>query len=248
MRRYGWLVILAVVGMPLAMTTLAMAQESKPVEIGSNVEAGSKIEPASDQGQDQKPPVITAVKGSPVIDGKVDDLWAKAVGVQVRKPVNDLTVVEKEQMATATVKLLWDETHLYALWVVKDSKLSLDHYEDWQQDSVELFLDRNLKRTVFYQYDDAQYRVNYEGKVSGQGEGYVAEDLQAAASVNDSGYVVEMSILIPGRVMEPGHKMGVEMQVNDHRGGQGRDAVTKWNHDEDDSWEDTSNFGIVELK
>ena len=42
--------------------------------------------------------------------------------------------------------------------------------------------------------------------------------------------------------------MGVEMQVNDHRGGQGRDAVAKWNHDEDDSWEDTSNFGIVELK
>ncbi len=193
-------------------------------------------------------PVVVAKKGSPSIDGKVDEVWSGVEKVRVDRPVEDLMLIEKSQAATATVKLLWDETHLYALWVVRDTKLSLDHNDDWQQDSVELFLDRNLKRTVFYQYDDAQYRVNYEGKVSGQGEGYVFDDIQGAAAKTDSGYVVEMSILIPGKVMEPGYKMGIELQVNDHRGGQGREAVMKWNHVEDDSWEDTSNFGIVEIR
>ena len=194
------------------------------------------------------PPVVTAKKGSPKLDGKVDEIWKSVTGVHVQRPVEDLLLIEKSQAATAEVKLLWDETHLYALWVVKDAKLSLDHVDDWHQDSVELFLDRNHKRTVFYQYDDAQYRVNYEGKVSGQGEGYVFEDIQGAAAKTKSGYIVEMAVLIPGRVLEPGCKMGIEMQVNDHRGNNGRDAVMKWNHAEDDTWEDTSHFGVLELR
>ena len=42
--------------------------------------------------------------------------------------------------------------------------------------------------------------------------------------------------------------MRIEFQVNDHQGRQGREAVAKWNHIEDDSWEDTSNFGLVEFR
>ena len=56
-----------------------------------------------------------------------------------------------------------------------------------------------------------------------------------------------MSILIPGGVLVWASD-GDEMQVNDNRGGQGRESVTKWNHTEDDSWEDTSNFGTLRLK
>lgn len=198
--------------------------------------------------QESSPPIVIAKKGTPTLDGKLDKIWASVEAVRVERPVEELLQSKRELVATADVKLLWDETHLYALWIVKDSKLSLDHIDDWQQDSVELFLDRNLKRTVFYQYDDAQYRVNYQGKLSGQGEGYRGDDLQAATAKTDAGYVVEMSILIPGGVMEPSHEMGIEFQVNDHRGRQGREAVVKWNHVEDDSWEDTSNFGIVQIQ
>ena len=211
---------------------------------------GDEAKDAGDAEGDQKPsaPVAIAMKGSPAIDGKVDEVWEKADSVSVHRPVEDLTTLSKDQMATAQVKFLWDKQHLYALWVVKDSHLSVDHNDDWEQDSVELFLDRNLKRTVFYQYDDAQYRMNYEGHASGQGEGFVWDDLQGASAKTRTGYVVEMSILIPGGVLESGLQMGIEMQVNDNRGGQGRESVTKWNHTEDDSWEDTSNFGTLRLK
>lgn len=90
--------------------------------------------------------------------------------------------------------------------------------------------------------------MNYEGQASGQGEGFVWDHLQGASAKTSTGYVVEMSILIPGGVLESGLQMGIEMQVNDNRGGQGRESVTKWNHTEDDSWEDTSNFGTLRLK
>ncbi|MDB4679123.1 hypothetical protein OAE79_02170 [Rhodopirellula sp.] len=196
----------------------------------------------------KKPQVIQAKQASPTIDGMVDEVWKKSSPVSVNRSVASLLRMDAKDMATASVQLLWDEQHLYALWHVSDSKLSVDAGDDWEQDSVELFLDRNFKRSIFYQFDDAQYRSNYEGRRSGQGEGYVHDEFVASASKTADGYLVEMSILIVGDKLEVGRKMGVEMQVNDNRGGVGREAVAKWNHTEDDSWEDTSNFGVVELQ
>ncbi len=228
--------------------TCVSAQEVQVSE--SIVEQKSQAEESTQKKTiaEKAVPKIVAEHGSPRVDGKVDSLWERANEVAVNRPVKELLKVDAASMATAKVKVLWDEQHLYALWEVTDSVLSLNHPDDWQQDSVELFLDRNGKRTVFYQYDDAQYRVNYASELSGQGEGYAGEDLQAVAVKTDSGYIVEMSILISGGLLKAGKKMGIEFQVNDHQGRQGREAVAKWNHIEDDSWEDTSNFGLVEFR
>ena len=99
-----------------------------------------------------------------------------------------------------------------------------------------------------YQSDDAQYRVNYKGVLSGQGEGYNEEHVKAATSMTDDGYIVEMSVRVDKVKLAAGMKVGVELQVNDDHGSETREAVAKWNHTEDDSWEDTSNFGTLELK
>ena len=136
----------------------------------------------------------------------------------------------------------------YALWQVKDAKLSAESSDEWAEDSVELFLDQNKKRTTIYQSDDAQYRVNFEGDLSGQGTGYDEADLKAATSKTDDGYIVEMSVRVKEIDLQPGAKLGLELQVNDDHGSGGRDSVAKWHHTEDDSWEDTSNFGTLELK
>jgi hypothetical protein len=48
--------------------------------------------------------------------------------------------------------------------------------------------------------------------------------------------------------MTPGTAMGLELQVNDDHGSGQRDAIAKWLHTEDDSWQDTSKFGTVQLK
>jgi endo-1,4-beta-xylanase len=111
-----------------------------------------------------------------------------------------------------------------------------------------LFLDQNQKKTRYYQSDDAQYRVNFKGELSGQGEGYDETDLKAATSKTDDGYIVEMAVRVAKSDLKPGAKLGLELQVNDDHDSGSRDAVAKWHHAEDDSWEDTSNFGTLELK
>ena len=151
-------------------------------------------------------------------------------------------------MAKGTVQFMWDKEHLFALWSVKDPKLSAEEVDPWEQDSVELFLDQNKKGTVSYEADDAQYRVNFKGAISGQGSGYDAKDIKAASATSKEGYVIEMSIKIEHVELKPGTKMGLELQINDDPGDGSRGAVAKWNHTEDDSWENTSNFGTLVIE
>ena len=193
--------------------------------------------------------VAAAIAGTPKIDGKPEELWAKAPKIKVDKPIEDLLEIEQEAMATATVQFLWDQDHLYALCNVKDAKLAAAAGVDpWEQDSVELFVDQNMKRSVYYQSDDAQYRVNFQGDVSGQGSGYKRMFLKSAVSKTKTGYIVEMSLKLDKVELKAGTKLGLELQINDDVGEGKRSAVAKWNYDGDDSWEDTSNFGTLEMK
>ncbi|MGB7346085.1 MAG: sugar-binding protein [Pirellulaceae bacterium] len=189
-----------------------------------------------------------AIKGSPEIDGKVDEAWKQVPRVRVQQPIEAIQVLPVDEMATATVQFMWDDGHLYSLWRVTDKKLAPEADDDWQQDSVELFLDQDKKRSTSYEEDDAQYRVNCEGKLSGQGTGFDVNNLKAATSVTKSGYIVEMAVDIKHVKLMPGMELGVEMQVNDNAGDGTRGAVAKWLHVEDDSWENTSKFGTLLIK
>lgn len=193
-------------------------------------------------------PRAIAVKGTPEIDGKLDDAWKSAPRVSVSKASPGLLMIDEEKMATAKVRLMWDEEHVYALWQVKDGELSAAGSDPWTQDSVELFLDENMGRTLSYESDDAQYRVNFEGLISGQGSGYEESRLNAVAKKSKTGYVVEMAVRVHDTKLTDGMKLGVEFQVNDDPGTGDRGAVVKWNHTDDDSWDDTSNFGTLVLK
>ena len=205
---------------------------------------------SSAQNQKTKSPkgVAIANQGTPVIDAEIDDSWKKCPKFRVNQPIAELLEIDAKEMATATVRLLWDEKHLYVLWVVKDSMLSAEAGDDWAQDSVELFLYQNQAKSTTYEADDAQYRVNYEGRISGQGTGYAETDIKAVTKKNKMGYIVEMAIRTHAADMKSGTTMGIEFQVNDERDRAQRDAIAKWFHTEDDSWNDTSTFGTIQLK
>lgn len=192
--------------------------------------------------------LFVAKHGTPRIDGNIDEVWKQAQRVDVNKVIDRLLTIDKDVVATAKVRVLWDTDHVYALWQVKDPQLSSKSRDPWDQDSVEFFIDENRKRSKFYQYDDAQYRVSFEGKISGQGVGFDESNVKAVARKTRSGYVVEMSMKIQGNKLKSGRKLGVELQVNDDSGTGRRGAVVKWNHAQDDSWNDTSNFGTVLLE
>ncbi len=189
-----------------------------------------------------------AVHGTIKVDGEIEDAWKEVPELSVKKLVRSESTLDEEKVAKATVKLMWDAENIYALFQVKDSKLSDSSSNDYEQDSIEFFIDELNQKAGTYQEDDGQYRVSYKGKISGDGAGYSESKIKAAAKETEGGYVVELSVKLEKAKLEAGAKLGVELQVNDDPGTGSRGGITKWNHDENDSYLDTKNFGVVTLK
>ncbi|WP_186776306.1 sugar-binding protein [Rubripirellula reticaptiva] len=192
--------------------------------------------------------MATAVKGTPVVDGEIDEVWSTATPIKVDRPIDELTQVSKVEMSTADVRVLWSKDQLSVLWQVNDSQLSAKSSDDWAHDSIELFVDRNHAASASYEADDAQYRVNFEGMISGLGTGFSESDVKAVSTKTESGYLVEMSINMTDSPLHAGDQLGLELQVNNDDGSGDRVSVAKWSHAENDSWESTENFGTLTLK
>ncbi|MBH1940810.1 endo-1,4-beta-xylanase [Mobilitalea sibirica] len=193
----------------------------------------------------QKPEEEVVVKaaqatyGTPQIDGTIDDIWTNAPKAAVN---NQLTAWEG---ATGNVQLLWDEGFVYVLFDVQDSLLNSQSFNAYEQDSVEIFLDQKNDKTAYYDVDDGQYRVNYEG-LSSFGSKPDKAGFKAAAKKTDHGYLVEMAIPLVETAKE-GMVMGFDAQINDSNAMGMRQSIAKFNDLTDNSWATTEKWGVLEL-
>jgi endo-1,4-beta-xylanase len=178
--------------------------------------------------------------GTPVIDGEIDDIWESAPVI-----VTDKFVMQNEG-ATAEVRALWDEDHLYVLAEVTDPILSDISGNAYEEDSFEVFVDENNGKTTSYETDDFQYRVNFLNKKS-VARNTKMEYYDTAAAVTDSGYIVEIVINFQTIKGSQGSVLGFDLQVNDDFGDGARSSIAKWNDPTNESWRNTSGLGILEL-
>jgi len=187
-----------------------------------------------------EPNTINAVKGTPVIDGTVDEIWNQAK----EEPVRVMTMAW--QGATGTVKTLWDEKNIYVLVHVKDKILNTDNKNAYEQDSVELFLDENNDKSYYYQEDDGQFRVSCKNMVTFGSNGK-RDGFESSVKVTEEGYLVEARIPLT-TTAEKGKVMGFDVQINDSNERGERISVAKFNDDSDNSWQSTAQWGNLLLK
>ena len=188
-----------------------------------------------------------AANGTPEIDGKVDDIWNSTPCLPVQIPVEAVMLVKPEEGATGVAHVLWDDKHLFVLIEVKDTVLSAKSPDAWHQDSVEIYVDEDASRSRTYKRDDIQYRVTFQGRVSG-GRNYVAKNIDFATAKTDDGYRVEAALAFRTITPADGTKIGFELQINDDTGLGVRGSCMKWCDASDRSFHDTSGFGRITLK
>lgn len=198
-------------------------------------------QPAEDPEPAAPPPLKTiAFMGTPVIDGQIDDIWNSAMVIKTDR------WVQGTSGATATVRTLWDDEHLYVLAEVQDSNLSKASSNAHEQDSIEIFVDLNNGKTATYEEDDAQYRINFDNETSFN-PGSKSDLLTSATTIVDGGYIVEAAIKWEKQMFEFG-RIGFDVQVNNDEDGDGtRDSVAIWNDLSGNSWQNTSGLGVLEL-
>jgi endo-1,4-beta-xylanase len=183
--------------------------------------------------------MTTAVPGTPVIDGEEDEVWASA------EEVETAVWVLGDSGSTATVKTLWDDTHLYVYMVVTDALLSKAASNPWEQDSIEVYVDQNNAKTTSYQADDGQYRINFDNEQSFLG-GAAAEKISSATKVTPEGYIVELAIELDAVQPQVGTVIGFDAQVNNDEDGDGvRNSVVIWNDPTGLSYQNTSRLGLL---
>lgn len=183
----------------------------------------------------------TASRGTPIIDGEVDDLWADA------QVVGTTTQVMPDEGAVAEVRVLWDAQKIYVLAEVTDDLVSAASSNNYEHDSFEVFIDENNAKTSSYEEDDAQYRVSFANLQSTGGQ-TSREYLESAALVIDGGYRVEMAVELRFVQPEAGVTIGIDFQVNDDFGDGLRSGISKWNDATNESWRNTSGWGQLILE
>ncbi|MTI59693.1 MAG: 1,4-beta-xylanase [Firmicutes bacterium] len=177
-----------------------------------------------------------AVKGTPVIDAEYDDIWDSAAVISTD------VWVEGDSGAIAKIRTMWNENHLYIYADVTDPVLSKENGNTWEQDSIEIFIDENNNKSLSYEDEDSQYRVNFSNEQSFD-PNPVRPGFVTATRKTDKGYVVEAAIEFLTIKAKEGNSIGFDIQVNDDQGNGSRASVAIWNDLSGISWKDTSGFG-----
>lgn len=185
------------------------------------------------------------VKGTIKVDGEFEALWENAKVIKTDRYQGDKVDTYSE------VRTMWDENYLYVFAKVYDKVLNAaQDAKPYEQDSVEFFVDGKAERADKYDENDAQYRVNYKGVITG-GTNFDEKNFKAFAKITDFGYVVEASITmeslgIKGTV-KVGDKIGFDTSFNDDRGNGVREGLAFWSCTNNKAWKDPRQFGILNL-
>ena len=183
-------------------------------------------------------PFATIRKGTP--EPRFDSSeWDRA------DPV-DLTI-RLGAKADASMRLLWDEEALYVYATVKDSVINTASGNEWEQDSIEVFIDENNAKAESYEEDDKQYRVSCENKTSFNGTKCIADNMESYARLTDDGYEVIAAFKWTDIKPEPGQKIGLELQINDADNSGSRIGTLSWYDENGTGYMNPSVFGTVTL-
>lgn len=207
-----------------------------------NVFAGDKVEGDKE---------AVAYIGSVTIDGNIDTIWDSVPGIvcdtlkeNASSYFGDSSKVYGVDYAKLTVKTLWnpDKGELYVLYIVEDKEISLVGGNDWEKDSIELFIDEDNARVGSYDDNTHQIRVLAEAGSAGDGTLY-----DAAVSFTTTGYIVEFVYYFQ-EAISSNTWVGFDVQVNDDAEGDGtRHACVGWSDPIDKASSDNTYWGQLYL-
>ena len=196
---------------------------------------------------------MTAIYGTPKIDGELDDIWKNAEVQDVA--LVDEAVIPSETETRGTVRTMWDEKYFYVFIEVdkKGVPISAGGGKNENSDDcadVCLTLDGNFSASVNGgdEYSGV-YRVIEDGTYSGFGyiHDYLGDDnLGAFKRVADDKYNVEYAISWDDIEAKAGNIVSLEIQINDCTDG-ARTGLVTWASTPCYGWRESNEHGTVTL-
>ncbi len=146
-----------------------------------------------------------AVYGTPVIDGEIDQVWDKTNYYAVTHCNKTGAIFYK-----GWFKVLWDESYIYVLAKTYTTQFNDNESDPWLQDSVDVYIDENMRRTKGYENGDYQLRCNFKNLISGNNYNDLTLIKSQAKTLDDS-FIVEMAF--PLETIKPHEGLSVGFEV-----------------------------------
>jgi hypothetical protein len=181
---------------------------------------------------------------APEIDGEMDAVWGNVTNTPMNIYV-DLIMPEDGWLDhSSSFRVMWDADAYYFFGSVKDTEISTDSPNSYENDSWEIYFDAgNLDSETYVSGNDFQWRYVYGITDFAAG----VFDFGTGAWVEtDLGYDFELAISQADMpfTLEEDHEFGHEAQVNERDGGV-RQTMSKWWGNTNDSWLNPSLFGTA---
>ncbi len=175
-----------------------------------------------------------------VVDGRLNEA-AWDVSTDVSKSIMG------ESNNTVQFGVLWDDSYLYIGVRIVDDALWADSENNWEDDSVEVYIDSNHNRGLYYDDYDQQLVLRCADNRLWANNGITAGVLHAV-HYTDDGYTVEMALPWANYNISPGEDtvIGLDIGNNDDDDGDVRESQVMW-AGTGDNWQSTANYGDCRL-
>jgi hypothetical protein len=147
----------------------------------------------------------------------------------------------------------WDNQYLYIRVDTLDDYFVRDSKEPWGDDSIEVYIDADGSRNAsfdgkndfhfIFRWKDS--KVNLSSNSANRGDMGIQQTMTRSAH----GMVLEAAIPWRSLGVHPsnGHKLGIDIQINDDDNGNQRDSKLAWHATGDDAWKNPQRFGRLIL-
>jgi hypothetical protein len=168
---------------------------------------------------------------------------------QLRKVISGN--IKNSRDLAAVWQSTWDEKRLYVRIAVSDDQMQRDSTNAWDDDSVEFFLDADASQGrdydrkndihIFYRWKDAQISF---------GKNSAPAQIEHRSQYVDGRYVLDLAIAWDSLQINPrpGHRIGIDVHINDDDDMNGRDGKLAWFSRVDETWRDPSLMGEAVLE
>lgn len=189
------------------------------------------------------------------IDGLLDD-WDVNSFIHVPHDKGPLPG-ENDDEISCDFATAADDNYLYVAAIIRADKLFYGEMNDHNEDSLEIYIDANNKKTTYYEKDDVQIGIpainidlrNVQNpKLYGIGGGANTGTMVAAVK-SKNGWIVEAAIPLSNInwKINPavGKRIGFNLQVNGNDKGTGRNHQIVWSDldKNNESWRNPAVFG-----
>ena len=152
--------------------------------------------------------------------------------------------------ARGQVFVTWDATKLNLDFQILDKTAQNDSPNNWEDDSVEIYLDLNNAGAVTYDGDDFQINIPRDaGTLVGIGPNINFASITVTRTENANGYQMKVSVpwnALNGAASQVGKTIGFDVAINDDRDGVTRETQVML-YGFDQNYLNTSQFGDLVL-